>query len=80
MALVGLAFNLFWCWVLTSVGYQCIAYIRETRDKLRAWEGQCPSCGYDLSGSPKGSRCSECGTVLPERAKYWAVRKGRARP
>ncbi len=76
----GWAASLVWCWVLAGVGFQCIAYIRETRDKLRAWEGQCPSCGYDLSGSPKANQCSECGTVLPERAKYWAVRKGRARP
>jgi hypothetical protein len=24
----------------------------------------CPECGYDLSGTPGGGRCSECGLVL----------------
>ncbi len=56
-----------------------IAYVRGIRNDLRTWEGQCPSCGYDLSGCPQGSRCTECGATLPERARYWAVRKDRAR-
>ncbi len=76
----GWVANLLWYWVLAGVGLLTIVYIRETRDNLRPWEGQCPSCGYDLSGVAQGSQCSECGTVLPERAKYWAALKGRARP
>ena len=79
----GWAVNLLVCWLIAASGFQgihgLIAHVRQTRGKLRAWEGQCPSCGYDLSGRPEGSQCSECGTVLPEPARQWAVRKSRHR-
>jgi hypothetical protein len=33
-----------------------LAWRHRTRQKL----GSCPSCGYDLSGLPRGSPCPEC--------------------
>ncbi len=38
-----------------------VLYIRRIRRK----PGGCPTCGYDLRGTP-GNRCSECGMEIPE--------------
>ncbi len=79
----GWLMNLLTCWAVAAWAchfiHTVIDYVGGIRSDLRTWEGQCPSCSYDLSGCPEGSQCSECGATLPERARYWAARKDRAR-
>lgn len=36
------------------------------RRALRRRRGRCTRCGYDLSGMPRGSACSECGYLEAE--------------
>ena len=79
----GWTVNLVAGWFVAAYGVYILqhltARVREWRGKARAWEGLCPSCGYDLSGNPAGGRCTECGADLPERAQFWASRKSRDR-
>jgi hypothetical protein len=39
-----------------------LPFYRAARHRLRVSRGMCPSCGYDLKGSPGGA-CPECGNV-----------------
>lgn len=38
-----------------------LSVLRAARRRGRVRRGQCPSCGYDLRGSPGGGPCPECG-------------------
>jgi hypothetical protein len=57
------------CWIVLLIAAilparRMIVFRREHR--LRQIEaGFCPNCGYDLRGTPKVSRCPECGTPRP---------------
>jgi hypothetical protein len=77
----GWVINTLSCWVFASCGASGLlgmaALVRQTRGELRTSEGQCPSCGYDLSGRPQSEQCPECGTRLPQRARYWARYRAR---
>ena len=42
-----------------SAAYLLLKLRREVAPRLRRRRGLCPTCGYDLRGSPSG--CSECG-------------------
>ena len=39
---------------------------RRRRAEARAAKGLCPTCGYDLRGTP--GQCPECGTTAPAQA------------
>ena len=70
-ALAGWMYSMFCIYLILEM----TAYIRRIRSGLRASEGRCPSCNYDLTGCPKSEQCPECGVSLPQQARFWAARK-----
>ena len=70
-ALAGWMYSMFCIYLILEM----TAHIRGIRSGLRASEGRCPSCNYDLTGCPKSEQCPECGVSLPQQARFWAARK-----
>jgi hypothetical protein len=58
-----------WLWALTAPVPAALVF-RKVRRRLqgrsRGRRGLCPSCGYDLRGTPH--RCPECGVVAETSA------------
>ncbi len=53
LAIDTVALGLAWWMVLYGVA--------RMRERMRRREGVCPKCRYDLSATPEGMRCPECG-------------------
>ncbi len=70
-ALAGWMFSMFVIYLILEIA----DYVRNIHSGLRASEGRCPSCNYDLTGCPKSEQCPECGISLPQQARFWAARK-----
>jgi hypothetical protein len=77
--LVGVAAGIAAFYAVEVVRY-CVGVLRwlPRYDRWeRATRGQCPTCGYDLTGNVSG-RCPECGTEIDRRPA--AAARGMAAP
>jgi len=52
-----------WVFLLPMLLATIVAWRLDTIARRRILAGECANCGYDLSATPAGAKCPECGTV-----------------